>query len=148
MNTRWISRPPQAMTSACGWMWKVSSPHSAISSGPSNRPVAGVFHDVVMASLASTSRSSAVMRSFVGPGATRAPGSDSSISITVRPLPAAAMAADRPATPAPTTSTSGCQLTRSRWRGASLRSTTPSPAILRIIGSIMGHANFGLMPAL
>ncbi len=88
------------------------------------------------------------MRVFVGPGATRAPGSVSSMSITERPSPAAAMAADRPATPAPTTSTSGCQFLRSRWRGASFVSTTPRPAILRIIGSIIGHANFGLMPAL
>lgn len=86
---------------------------------------------------------------LVGPWATRSPGAAcSSMTMTRLPPSAAASAADRPATPAPITSTSGWRLMRSMSRGASDLSEKPRPATRRITPSAIGHANFGLMPAL
>ena len=57
------------------------------------------------------------MRSRSGPGATFSPGRPSSQSSTVRPASAAASAADRPATPAPITTTIGMRVAGLAVRG-------------------------------
>ena len=78
-----------------------------------------------------------------GRAATFSPGRPSSQSSTVRPASAAASAADRPATPPPITTTSGCAWRASRFAGGSSCVIVPRPATRRTIGSARGQAQRG-----
>ncbi len=102
-------------------------------------------------SISGSRRASATRRataSLTGPGGSFQPGSVSSTAKTVLPAFAAAIAAESPAGPRPTTSTSGNRCTRSRSRGTSDTLTLPRPATWRMIGSTFGHAHFGLISVL